>query len=748
MSTLIQYLLKRNIYIAIAIPTTVFANNQQSIQLPTLQIIEQLEQEATSPPNITTIHRKELTNRFIKSFEDLAKRAEPGVNFNRINKSINIRGLDGNRVLTTIDGIRVPYLNDRVRGEKGGIDSIDFYSLSMLDIIRGVNDTQPTSGGLGSNVNLYTLNPEDLLQENKNIGGLVKTDYDSSNDSYGLNLAVAAKNNAGTSVLIQAGKRQGHEQDNKGRNNTYGITRTDPDPEDNKQQNFLLKLQQELSNGHKIGITGENFSKINDINLKSNQGRTYAINNNNNRENVKRQRISANYQYQSLDNNSWIDQANTTVYWQHLEKGDKQQAYRKSIPIGNYMRHNLMQKDMYGITGTMSKLFSAATVDQKLTLGGEWYQINAKQSSSGYDNCPTFSSVPMPWNPSYPTYMACSNLHTNQADMPKTHGQQWAVFLADEISVNKGEFIVTPAVRYDYYRHTPQNTNNYRAGNTLNRVTVKGNTASKISGSLAIQWKIHEKATLYASWSQGFKAPDPTELYMNFLNNSIGYASLGNAKLKPEESNNFEIGTHLGDEQLGGSLDIFYSNYKNFIDTVNVNVNTSNTLGLNPAIYRYGVTRWENRNSVEIYGAETRTHWQFANNWKVWGSAAWTVGKDKKTNQYLNTVAPLTGIVGLSYSRDNYGADLMLTTAAKRNKVETDKDFKAPGYGVVDLTAYWEPNQVKGLRLQVGVFNVMNKKYWNALNVPDAQGISTSLQPYDFYSESGRSFRIATSYQF
>ena len=748
MRTFSRYLLKQNIFIALTIPSIVLADSQQTIQLPTLQVIENIDQKTTPPPNVTVVDSKELTQRFIKSFEDLAKRAEPGVNFSRINKSINIRGLDGNRILTTIDGIRIPYLNDRVRGEKGGIDSIDFYSLSKLDIIRGVDDAQPASGGLGGNLNLYTLNPEDLLKKNKNVGGIVKTDYDSSDDSYGLNLAVAGRNKLGTSVLIQAGKRQGHEQDNKGHNNAYGATRTNPDPEDNKQQNFLLKLQQDLGNGHKIGVTGETFSRINDINLRSNQGTTYAINNNNNREDVKRQRVSANYQYQSLNNNNWIDQANTTLYWQHLEKGDKQQAYRKSIPVGNYMRHNTMQKDMYGITGSMSKLFTVAGIDQKVTLGGEWYQINAKQNSKGYDNCPTFSTPPMPWNPLYPTYMACSNLHTNQADMPKTHGQQWAVFLADEIGFNEGKFIVTPGIRYDHYRHAPQSTKNYNAGNMLNTVTTETNKDSKISGSLSMQLKVHEKATLYASWSQGFKAPDPTELYMNFINNSIGYASLGNANLKPEESNNFEIGANLGDDELGGSANVFYSKYKNFIDTVTVDSRTSTALGLNPATYRYGVTRWENRNKVKIYGAEARSHWQFADNWKVWGTAAWAVGKDEKIHQHLNSVAPLTGIIGLSYSRNNYGTDLMLTTAAKRNKVETDTDFKAPGYGVVDLTAYWEPSQVKGLRLQAGVFNLMDKKYWNALNVPDAQGGATALQPYDFYSEPGRSFRVAASYQF
>lgn len=739
---------KKHLYVALVIPSLVVAKElpkENDLALPTLQISEKLEDQPS--PNVSSIQKKTLDQRFIRNFEDLAKRAEPGINFNRTNQSINIRGLEKDRVLTTVDGIRLPYLDDRIRGEKGGVDSIDFNTLSRLDIIRGSNGSQSGSGSLGGSVNLYTLSPEDLLTKDKNYGALFKTDYDSSDQSNGLNMAVAGRF-SNTSVLIQAGKRQGHELDNKGHSNLYGNQRTTPEPTDTKQENFLLKIKQDLGSGHQIGLTGEQFTKTKDIDLRTSQGTTYAIDNNDSREIVKRQRISVDYKYRTTSNDSWLDEADAVLYWQHAERGNKQQAYRNSRPIGNYMRHNQLQKEMYGTAGSISKIFNQGNIDQKITIGGEWYQLNAKQIASGYDNCPVFTSVPSPWDPNFALYMACSSLHTNQSDMPKTHGQQWAVYLADEISFANGKVTVTPAIRYDYYKHTPQNTKDYVAGNVLNQNTSGSNKDSKVSGSLTVKWQLADQLTAYARWSQGFKAPDPTELYMNYINTGVGYATLGNAKLKPEESNNFELGANLGNEQLGGSVNLFYSKYKNFIDSITVDNSTMQSLGLDPSVYRYGVDRWENRNKVRIYGAEATAHWQFASNWKVWSSAAWAVGKDQQTHQYLNSVAPLTGIIGLSYQRDNWGGDIMMTSAARRNKVENDTDFKAPGYGVVDLTAYWQPSAVKGLRLQAGVFNLMDKKYWNALNIPDSSGMPTSLQPYDYYSEPGRSFRVAATYQF
>jgi len=86
----------------------------------------------------------------------------------------------------------------------------------------------------------------------------------------------------------------------------------------------------------------------------------------------------------------------------------------------------------------------------------------------------------------------------------------------------------------------------------------------------------------------------------------------------------------------------------------------------------------------------------------------------------------------------------MLRTAAARTKTASNTDFKAPGYGVVDLTAYFEPKALGGLRLQAGLFNALNKKYWNAISVPNG----ALAQPADYYSESGRSIRAAIVWQY
>ncbi|HSX69894.1 MAG TPA: TonB-dependent receptor plug domain-containing protein, partial [Pseudomonas sp.] len=167
-------------------------------------------------PTTTRTDAETIEKRFIRSFDDLGQRSEPGVNYSRTSESINIRGLDRDRVLTTIDGIRVPWLTDGARsqgptgGAQGGLDAIDFDGLSSVDIVRGANSSLVGSGALGGAVQLFTLNPDDLLGEGKDFGSLIKTDYDSADNSWGLNGALAGRYQD-TSWLLQGGQRQGHE---------------------------------------------------------------------------------------------------------------------------------------------------------------------------------------------------------------------------------------------------------------------------------------------------------------------------------------------------------------------------------------------------------------------------------------------------------------------------------------------------------------------------------------------------------
>jgi hemoglobin/transferrin/lactoferrin receptor protein len=79
---------------------------------------------------------------------------------------------------------------------------------------------------------------------------------------------------------------------------------------------------------------------------------------------------------------------------------------------------------------------------------------------------------------------------------------------------------------------------------------------------------------------------------------------------------------------------------------------------------------------------------------------------------------------------------------------DDDTTFDAPGYGIVDLTAWWQPEQVKGLTIRGGVYNLFDKTYYDAVNVRDVDLASSTSQPREYYSEPGRTFKITLTQRF
>lgn len=724
------------------------------------------EGAAVTPAWQTSTDRKRLDELQVRNWRDLGKRAEPGVSFNRTTNSINIRGLDQDRVLTRVDGIRLPWLDDGARGLKGGLEAVDFNSLSRLDIVRGADASGGGSGAISGIADLYTLQPSDLLTDGKTFGALAKTDYDTADSSWGANAALAGQIHSNTFWLVQAGVRNGHALDNRGDVGGYGSKRSEPSPEDYDQRSFLLKLQQRVEGGHRFGLTGEYFKRNADIDSMFEQGAgtSYLYGENSTRKETERERVSFDYSYKAPDADSLIDTASAVIYWQRLQldsslsgvRSVDSRAYaipgdpfRYGYPSGPYGRSNSIRQTMFGANAEITKRLTGATVSQLWTVGGEWYGNKTEQYSSGYDNCPVIPpGTRAPMGP-----RACDMLHTNQADVPQSKGNQWALWVQDEFSFADGRYTIMPALRYDHYEQKPQSTPGYESNPNAGPLPPT-NSGSRFSPKLLATWKAADELSLYAQYAYGFKAPSPTQLYTNYGGPGT-YLRVGNPYLKPETSKGWELGAKIGSDSLGGAVSLFDNRYQNFIDGVPLNASSPQWQPGWTGQYPLGVTGNVNRAKVRIYGAEASAHWKFSPGWRTWGSLAWAVGKDEGTGQYLNSVAPLKAVLGVGYSRDVWGVDALLTTALKRNKVEypeasataPNADFQAPGYGVVDLMGYWRPAAVKGLQVQAGVFNLFDKKYWEAINVPTAGAIAIP-RPVDWYTEPGRSLRVSLTYQY
>ncbi|MFD1329510.1 TonB-dependent hemoglobin/transferrin/lactoferrin family receptor [Mycoplana ramosa] len=675
--------------------------------------------EAQSPLTQTT-GRAEIEERMITSFQDFSRRVDAGVNFNTQDNSINIRGLQADRVLTTLDGIRVPWLNDP-RSSTIGLNTFDFDSLSAIDVTKGTDSSRYGSGALGGVVGLRTLNPEDLIAEGQNHGALVKSTYDST-DRGGLgNAAVAGRFND-TWLLLQGGYKNGQETDTKGDVGGYGPTRTEANPADFDQGNVLAKLHQYIDGGHRIGLTGEIFSRDEDIDNRRGTTGSYVPGSLESGEDIRRQRLSASYDFISPEGNDWLDQASIVTYWQKQRINKTTDAMRVGLPSGVFLRDNLLDQTSYGINGDAAKAVELGGIEHSFRFGGELYGDKMHQYSWGRDNCPSVGFAG-----------PCQFLHTNASDMPDVNSAALGLYVEDDISLLDARLTLTPGLRFDWFRHSPQSTAAYERSPSFDQAYLNSTSDYSFSPKLRAAWQASSELELFAQWAQGFRAPSATELYQNY-GAPGSYLIIGNPNLKPETSNGFEVGANYESDAYTVSANVFNNYYRNFIDSVSFD---------GGAEFPFGITKYTNLARVQIYGVELAGEWRFTDEWRTWASIAWAHGKDTDTDQYLNSVAPLRAIVGLGYATDTWGSDVSLTAAGTRNKV-SDGGFKAPGYGIVDATAWWEPEQVAGLRVRAGVFNIFDKTYWDAISVPD----NTAPEGQDFYTEPGRTFRLSLTKTF
>ncbi|PZM13838.1 TonB-dependent hemoglobin/transferrin/lactoferrin family receptor [Rhizobium tubonense] len=664
---------------------------------------------------------KTIDDKQINSIEDLGRSTEVGVGFNRTDGSTNIRGLDDDRVLTTIDGIQIPFLLDGARDADGGTNSFDFNTLSTVDIVRGADSSRGGSGMLGGAVVLRTLEPGDLIKPGATWGGVFKLDYDGDDRSIGASAAVA-KRIENTAVLFQGGYRKGHETENNGDVGGYSTTRTEPNPADYDQKNMLFKIRQYTDSGSTFGLTAEHFAKDIDTDLKTLESvrGNFRPGNYDGSNDTKRDRVSLDYKFEATDDDALFDSANAVFYWQHLLRENGSSGYRYTSVIGDYWRRNEIEDRGFGFSGDVSKSFDTGSLHHKVTAGLAVSFDKTHQYSAGEDSCDVRF-----------TY-SCNFLHTNQSDMPDVDGKRVGSFVDDKITLGSSAFSLTPGIRFDWYDYSPQSTDAYTRSANYSSMPA-GQSDSRFSPKLRAAFQPQDDVEIYAQWAMAFRAPNVTELYENY-GVPGGYVSYGNPDLKPETSNGIEIGTNLGDKDFGGHIGVFYNRYKNFIDSVNYADPTGT--------YPLGITEYFNRASVRIYGIEANIHKTFDNGIHINGAFAYSNGKDTETGEFISSDVPAKAAFGIGYATETWGTDLAFITATSEPKRSGDK-LSTPGYGIVDLTAWAAPEQVKGMTLRAGVYNVFDKTYYNATNTN-----GTLTQPYSYYSEPGRTFKVSLTQTF
>ena len=107
----------------------------------------------------------------------------------RFLKGFLIRGVEGNRVGISVDGVNLPDSEENsLYALYGNFNNsrlfVDSELVREIDIVRGVDPFNSGSGALGGTVSYRTLDAADIVKQGQKFGGLIRGGYASKNSEW------------------------------------------------------------------------------------------------------------------------------------------------------------------------------------------------------------------------------------------------------------------------------------------------------------------------------------------------------------------------------------------------------------------------------------------------------------------------------------------------------------------------------------------------------------------------------------
>ncbi|MFJ2994996.1 TonB-dependent hemoglobin/transferrin/lactoferrin family receptor [Pandoraea sp. NPDC087047] len=696
-----------------------------------------------TPASISVITDQDLEEQQAQDIKE-ALRYEPGVTVRRSayrptsaaqgggrdgNSSINIRGLEGNRVAIFEDGIRMPssYSFGPLEAGRGDYASMDL--LRRIEILRGPASSLYGSDGLTGVVNFLTKDPQDLLDVfGKSTYFSLRPYYNSNDRSFGTTAQAAWGGEQWQGMVIVDGNK-GHELDGKGSNNTASTARTTANPQDSNGDSVLGKLVFKATPFSTFKLTGETVRRRVDSDVLSavNPPTTLGLHTS---DRLERNRVSLDYDFNDASQ-SYIQNAHALLYFQDAK--NSQYSYEmRTLP--DRTRDNTYKERTVGGSLQAESNFATGPLTHKLVYGTD----ASLAYVTGYRN----GTVP-----------GAGESFPNKA-FPDTDYTLFGAYLQDEIRY--GALTVTPGIRYDAYWLTPKQNDPLYVSQSANGASAQPTSSndSAFSPRLALMYEIAPSLIPYVQYARGFRTPTPDQVNNGFSNPLYGYMSIANPNLKPETSDTVELGlrgrlaTTLG--PVTYSTAVFAGKYRNFISQQNIRGSGRPN---DPLIFQY-----VNFSRANIQGWEGRAAWALKGGVTLRTAMAYTHGTtedDGAPSQPLNTINPFSMVVGVRYEPNSTWfaqADLLFQAAKSQSQIaksctsgmqQNQNCWAPPSSIVLDLSGGYHIN--KNATVYAGIYNVFDRKYWNW---SDVRNIAENSTVKDAYSAPGRSVAVSLKLQY
>ena len=684
------------------------------------------------PASIDVLNRRTIEERQIRDIRDAAREL-PNVSVQRAparfglalgntgrdqNAGFNIRGLDGNRVLILVDGIRQPrsYV---FSANAFGRDYLDIGLVQRVEVARGATSALYGSDGMAGLVHFITADPSSFVEDGKAFGGTARVGYDGDDRGASTGATIAGRLTDTAQWLLGVNLDRARGLDNQGTNGAASIDRTAPNPERDRRHSALAKLVLAPGGGQRHVFTLEHVDKRADFDLLSAIAKpplaptsvlfANAFND------MSRRRATWDGRWR-LDA-ALADELQAVLSWQ--QANSREYTFEDRNTAADRIRDT-----RYDERTLQANLQAAKT----LRGPGAW----AQKLTYGVDL----------------THARIVNLQTGLAPaagenfplkrFPDTRERSTAVYVQDEFI--GGDWSITPGVRFDRFELDAAQAA-FSPPATTPAASLGG---SAVSPKLGVLYRATPQWSVFGNYAAGFKAPNANQVNGFFENITAFYKTIPNPNLRPEKSRNFELGVRGRLERLSLDATAFTGRFKDFIEETR-QVGGAGVPG-NPTIFQA-----VNLGNARISGFELKGAWDWG---RVAGGAlsmpfayGRTRGHDTGTGRPVNSIDPARLNVGLKYDTPRWSARLDLTHYAAKKTGDIDgaslvtppaAQFTTPSATTLDLSGQWRIR--KDLRLTAGIFNLTDRKYWHW---SDVRGLAAGSAVADAYTQPGRYVRVS-----
>lgn len=681
------------------------------------------------PATVTVIDAEQIADQLATDIKELV-RFEAGISVRRQparfgaalastgrdgNAGFNIRGLEGNRVLMLVDGVRIPDGFAFGAQAAGRGDYVDLGLLKSVEILRGPASALYGGDGLAGAVSFVTADPEDFLGDGKSLGARLSASYGSADEQFS-ETAVLAGRSGDWSVMAAYTRRDGHELETQGKNDGTGASRTAANPQDTKGNALLAKLVWQPDQANRLRLTFDHGDSRVETDVLS--GRSATVLELLAEDETMRNRVTLDWTYRP---GGAIDQVHVAAYWQ--DGKNEQFTFEDRNPAVDRTRRNIFENRVIGASAELRSDFTTGSVGHRLVYGADISQTRQKGLRDG--------TVPTPPDV-FPTRA-----------FPVTDYLLAGAFLSDEVSIGES-FTLFPAMRFDHYNLDPKDDP------LLPAFESAGQDGSRFSPKIGAVWKAGGGISLFANYAHGFKAPEPGQVNQFFENPTspfFAYRSIPNPDLKPETSKSFEGGIRFTGDGFSAGVTGFSGRYRNFISQQQVG--GTGTIA-DPIIFQF-----VNLNRVKIHGVEGRLEGQLGAGFDGRFAVAYAKGdviNEAGTRTPLQSIDPVKLVAGLGWRDpgDRFSGQVVLTHSARKNSDQAGSCGGVPCYRpdaftILDATAFARIG--KTFTLRAGIFNLFDEKYawWS-----DVRGLTDASAAIsaDAYTQPGRNFSASLSASF